>query len=57
MYECHYPSVSELAAGEIRYPILKEGLQYACNGMHIKPGAVVVRQDLLDYENTWIQSI
>ena len=48
------PSVSELAAGEIRYPILKEGLQYACNGMHIKPGAVVVRQDLLDYENTWI---
>lgn len=38
----------------IHYPVLKEGLKYFCDGIHFKPGAELVRQDLLDYEQVWV---
>ena len=49
------PSVGELKTENgIHYPILKEGMSYYCNGIHFKPGAEVVRQDLLNYEHAWV---
>lgn len=49
------PSKSELAISNgIHYPILEEGIEYICNGIHFKPGAEVVRQDLLNYGQAWV---
>ena len=49
------PSVEELVkTNGINYPVLKEGGMYCCDGIHFKPGAEVVGQDLLVYQNAWV---
>lgn len=46
------PSVAELEGSH--YPELKLDGEYYCNGIHFKPGAELVRQDLLHYEQAWV---
>lgn len=49
------PSVNELKTENgIHYPILEENKAYYCSGIHFKPGAEVIRQDLLNYEHAWV---
>lgn len=51
------PSVDSLKAtgGTVRYPILEEGKgAYICNGIYLKQGAELVRQDLLTYNTAWV---
>lgn len=50
------PSVDSLeTTNGIHYPVLEEGKDYCCNGIHFAPGAEVVRHDLLNYEKAWVE--
>lgn len=50
------PSIDSLeTTNGIHYPILEEGKGfYICNGIYFKPGAELVRQDLLTYNKAWV---
>lgn len=37
------------------YPVLEDGISYVCNNIHFAPGAELVRQDLLEYNQAWVE--
>lgn len=50
------PSIDSLdTTTGVHYPILEEGGQYYCNGIHFAPGAEVVRHHLLIYTQAWVE--
>lgn len=51
------PSLEDLIKtnGVVNYPVLEDGMSYVCNNIHFAPGAEVVRQDLLEYNQAWVE--